>query len=141
MKQTVLLVDDEDTIRIMLKMVLELSGFQVYEAADGLQAIEQVKTHHPDIMVLDVMMPRMDGITVCKKLRSQTETADFPIIMFSGKSQEEAVQEGLAAGATHYLVKPAAPTEIISLIKKCLDRVNAQIKSSSSQDSIGNAPL
>ncbi|MEM7334580.1 MAG: response regulator [Chloroflexota bacterium] len=137
MKHAVLLVDDEDTIRTMLRMVLELTGFKVLEAADGIQAIEQVETHQPDIMVLDVMMPRMDGFAVCRQLRSQTETADLPIIMFSGKAQEEAVREGMKAGATHYLVKPASPTEIIALIKKYLERINMPVDSSTEQDAVG----
>lgn len=127
MKHAVLLVDDEDTIRHMLKLVLELTGFQVYEAADGVQAIEQVNQHQPDIMILDVMMPRMDGLTVCKELRSHAETADLPIIIFSGKAQNEAVQAGLDAGATHYLVKPASPMEIVGLIKQNLGLVEKQI--------------
>ncbi len=137
MKQAVLLVDDEETIRTMLKMVLELTGFKVLEAADGIQAIEQVETHNPDIMVLDVMMPRMDGFAVCRQLRSKSETENLPIIMFSGKAQEEAIREGMNAGATHYLVKPASPTEIIALIKKYLNRVNIQVDSSTGHDTVG----
>lgn len=120
MKHAVLLVDDEETIRTMLRMVLELTGFQVFEASDGVQALEQVHTHRPDIMILDVMMPRMDGLTVCRLLREKNETADLPIIIFSGKAQEEAVREGLAAGASHYLIKPASPTEIVRLINEQL---------------------
>ena len=108
----------------MLRLVMEMTGFQVIEAADGVEALQQVEAYTPDILVLDVMMPEMDGLTVCRKLRAQAKTADLPIILFSGKTQVEAIREGMAAGASHYLCKPATPSEVIAVIKQFLGVVN-----------------
>ena len=117
MKPIILVVDDEDETRLMLRILLELKGFQVKEAVDGLDALNKVNEINPDVMVLDVMMPFMDGLTVCKKLRSQPETANLPIIMLSGKTHLSADVEGLAAGANAYMSKPAD-------IKKLIENIN-----------------
>ncbi len=83
-----------------------MDGFVVHEAANGKKALVKIQESIPDLVLLDVMMPTMDGITLAKIIRSQPETASLPIIMFSGKVNPEAVQEGLDAGANRYLPKP-----------------------------------
>lgn len=130
MKHSVLLVDDEDTIRNMLRMVLEFSGYHVHEAIDGIEALEKVAEHKPDVLLLDVMMPRMDGLTVCRQLRLQPDTAQLPILLFSGKTQEEAIREGLEAGADQYICKPASPSEIVKIIDKLLEPKPEQLADS-----------
>jgi len=119
-KKTILLVDDEPNLRELLRHMLELGGFEVVEAEDGLDALEKMKTILPDVMILDVMMPHMDGVTVCKKLRAMPKFAKLPIIMLSGKTQHKAVQEGLAAGANQYLCKPITVNELINSVRTFL---------------------
>ncbi len=111
---SVLLVDDDPALRGLLRQMLELGGFTVFEAEDGLDALEKLAQTRPDAMILDVMMPNMDGVTLCRTVRSQPDTAALPIIMLSGKTQDKAIQEGLAAGANVYLCKPISFNELIS---------------------------
>ena len=120
MKKLILLVDDEPHLRELIRYMLELGGFQVVEAEDGLDALDKMEEMDPDAMVLDVMMPNMDGISLCKKLRAMPEYASLPIIMLSGKTQHQAVQEGLAAGANQYLCKPITMDEIVKAVKTSL---------------------
>lgn len=90
MKHSILLVDDDPNLRDMLRQMLEIGGFDVVEAEDGLDALEKLEEMTPDIMVLDVMMPNLDGVSLCKQLRSDTEFMSLPIIMLSGKTQHRA---------------------------------------------------
>ena len=122
MKPIILVVDDEDETRLMLRILLELKGFQVEEAVDGLDALSKVGDINPDIMVLDVMMPNMDGITVCKKLRCEPETKDLPVIMLSGKTHLNADIEGLAAGANMYMHKPVNIQQLIVNVNQLLEQ-------------------
>jgi DNA-binding response OmpR family regulator len=120
MSQLILVVDDEDATRHMLRLFLNLEGFAVIEAGDGMEALEQVALHSPAALILDVMMPIMDGITVCKTLRAQPATANLPILMLSGKTQESAIEEGLQAGANVYLKKPMDPRNLITHLRQLL---------------------
>jgi CheY-like chemotaxis protein len=106
--------------RSLLRLILEPAGFGVTEAQDGLEALEQVQQNQPDVVVLDVLMPRLDGLAVCRALRSQAETADLPIIILSTSVQATAVKEGLRAGADKYLFKPISPAELIEHIQDVL---------------------
>ena len=116
----ILVVDDDPNLRVLLRQMLELRGFEVVDAEDGEDALNVVAEAKPDAVVLDVMMPIMDGITVCKRLRSQPETAQLPIIMLSGKASQEAVEEGLQAGANKYLCKPIPMAELIEHVRDVL---------------------
>jgi two-component system response regulator MprA len=120
MKSSIMVVDDEPLTRNMLCTLLGLYGFQVSEAEDGLDALDKVGDIRPDIMILDVMMPHMDGITTCKVLRSKPETAQMPIIMLSGKTQISAVEEGIQAGADKYMAKPMNHQELLAGISELL---------------------
>ncbi|MCP4360276.1 MAG: response regulator [Chloroflexi bacterium] len=120
MKPLILVVDDEAYIREMLTMLLELQGFAVVEAVDGRDALEKIPDIEPDVIILDVMMPRMDGITLCQILRRDPETAHLPIIMLSGKTHLNAKQDGLAAGADYYLFKPMKTAELLANIHTVL---------------------
>ena len=120
MSWSVLIVDDEPVTQDLLRLMLEPAGFRVTEAEDGLEALQKVQESKPDIMILDVMMPNMDGITVCKKIRSNAETADLPIVMLSGKTHLNAVEEGLQAGANRYLAKPMSRAELIQNLREVL---------------------
>ncbi|VAW30838.1 hypothetical protein MNBD_CHLOROFLEXI01-4115 [hydrothermal vent metagenome] len=120
MNCSVLVVDDEVEIRQLLSTMLTMMGYQSFTAEDGLDALEKIPECQPDILILDVMMPRMDGLTLCRKLRDSQETAALPIIMLSGKAHQEAIREGLQAGANRYLVKPTGLDELTRNISEVL---------------------
>ena len=92
----------------------------IYEAENGFEALEQIEAHNPDVIILDVMMPKMDGLAVCRKLRSEPKTADLPIIMLSAKTTQAAIEEGLAAGADKYLTKPVGFKILLDAIQEVL---------------------
>jgi DNA-binding response OmpR family regulator len=122
MGKLVLIVDDEVMTRQMLAMLLKLDGYESVEAEDGLDALEKVETHLPDAIILDVMMPRMDGVTVCKHLRSNPKTALIPVLMLSGRTQIGAEEEGLNAGANVYMKKPMDPRKMLAVLKTIMAR-------------------
>jgi two-component system response regulator MprA len=116
---SILVVEDDRELRELVCLMLQHNGFEVEEAVDGLDALAKMASWQPDAMVLDVMMPRMDGLTVCRKLRQVPETAELPVVMISGRAQNKAVAEGLAAGANKYLVKPMS----LDLLVKCIQEL------------------
>jgi len=124
MTQSVLIVDDEPMTLNLLRMMLEPVGYSVTGVEGGVAALARVNQNRPDVMILDVMMPDMDGITVCKTLRSLPETADLPIVMLSGKTHLNAEAEGLAAGANKYLFKPMSRTDLINSLRAVLKDQN-----------------
>jgi DNA-binding response OmpR family regulator len=127
MSCSVLVVDDEFEIRQLLTTMLTMMGYQSFMAQDGLDALEKISQYQPDILILDVMMPRMDGLTLCRQLRDTAETAALPIIMLSGKAHQEAIQEGLKAGANRYLVKPTGLDELTRNINEVLGETGALV--------------
>ena len=120
MSQSVLIVDDEPMARTLLRLMLVRAGFEVAEAENGFDALEKVEVNIPDLILLDVMMPGMDGFTVCQKVRAKQETADLPIIMLSAKTDLDSINKGLLAGATKYLTKPISPEELTKHVKDAL---------------------
>ena len=118
-KGFVLVVDDDRKIRHMMRMLLDLNGYETDEAVDGVDALAKVEDRRPDIIVLDVMMPNMDGVTLCKLLRQDAKTEDLPIIMLSGNSRVETVRDGEQAGADRYLIKP----EGLHVLTKTIDEL------------------
>lgn len=123
MTSIVLVVDDEDMTRKLLRLMLERDGFTILEAEDGQQALEVIAESKPDIVILDVMMPNMDGFTTCQELRSQPETAALPIILLSARSQAEAIRTGLQSGADRYMTKPISKPELVQTITELLSGV------------------
>lgn len=123
MKPSLLIVDDEPMTRNLLRLMLERSGFTIFEAEDGLEALEVVAEKQPDLLILDVMMPNMDGITVCERLRADAETAVLPIILLSARTSPEAIRTGLEAGANKYLGKPVGREDLIRHVREVLDAV------------------
>ncbi|MCB8923957.1 MAG: response regulator [Ardenticatenaceae bacterium] len=116
MTHSVLVVDDEKMTRDLLRMMLQPAGFEISEAENGLEALQQIAKQRPDIVILDVMMPEMDGLTACAEIRRNPQTANLPVIMLSAKTHGTAVAEGLAAGADLYLTKPIARQKLIEAI-------------------------
>ncbi|MBX3059627.1 MAG: response regulator [Anaerolineae bacterium] len=122
MKPTIMVVDDEAHIRDMLTLLLELHGFAVSTAIDGADAWQKINQRQPDAIILDVMMPVMDGITFCRHLRADPQTTHLPVIMLSGKTQFGAEAEGLAVGANFYMWKPMKTSELMANIQAVLER-------------------
>ncbi len=121
-KLTVLLVDDEEAIQKNLSFALELDGYRVVEALDGEAALAQFAACQPDLVVLDLMLPKLDGIEVCKRLRS---TSNVPIIMLTARDDELDKVLGLELGADDYLTKPFSLREFRSRVKALLRRAAA----------------
>ena len=118
-EQLVLIVDDESRMIRFVRMNLELEGFQVAEAGSGMEALEQVRDELPDLVLLDVMMPEMDGFETLERLR---EISTVPVIMLTVKGDEEDRIRGLELGADDYVTKPFSPRELASRIRAVLRR-------------------
>jgi DNA-binding response OmpR family regulator len=118
-KETILVVDDEKEIRDLITIYLKNEGYEVLQAGDGAEGLELVKKHQVHLVVLDIMMPKVDGIHMCMKVR---EIAEMPIIMLSAKTQDMDKILGLTTGADDYVTKPFNPLELIARIKSQLRR-------------------
>ncbi len=117
---SLLVVDDEAAIRTVLRLILVRAGYDVAEAENGEEALSKVREEKPDLLLLDVMMPGMDGFSVCEQLRGDPETADLPIIMLSARTDSRSKQESKRVGATKYLTKPLAPDKLLFHIGEAL---------------------
>ncbi|HEY9723092.1 MAG TPA: response regulator transcription factor [Oscillatoriaceae cyanobacterium] len=120
-KQKILVIDDEASIRQIVETRLKLAGYDVITAADGVEALEQAATHQPDLIVLDIMMPKLDGFEVCRELR---KTMTTPIIMLTAKGDITDRIAALELGADDYVVKPFSPRELEARIKAVLRRTH-----------------
>ena len=118
----ILIVDDEINIRELIKFNLEKTGYRTLEAADGNEAMMMVKSEQPDLLVLDLMLPGIDGLEVCRLLKGNKDTAGIPIIMLTARSEEVDKIIGLELGADDYLTKPFSPRELVARIKAVLRR-------------------
>lgn len=121
MSKTILLVDDEPHVLEVLRVTLEDLGFKLLEAQDGPSALSLAKSESPDLVVLDVMLPSMSGLEVCRSLKQSADTVGTPVIMLTARSGEEDAAAGYEAGADRYLTKPFSPltllTEVVKLLK------------------------
>lgn len=116
----ILTVDDDKGMRALLRATLERKGFQVAEASDGEAAVKQVLASPPDLILMDVMMPRMDGFTACQIIRSTKSTAHIPVILLSALSSGQHKAKGLEAGANLYLTKPVPPSILVETVNGIL---------------------
>ncbi len=119
MNHTVLIADDEKEIRDLLRLYLENEGYRIIEAADGMEAVNAVKEKHPDICLLDIMMPGKDGLSVLKEIRDES---NIPVIMISAKTADVERILGLNLGADDYIPKPFNPLEVAARVKSNLRR-------------------
>jgi len=122
MAATILVVDDERNIVQLTRLYLAKEGFEVEVAYDGRQALEKAQSRHPDLIVLDVMMPEMDGFEVCRELR---KTSNVPIIILTARTDDVDKVVGLELGADDYVTKPFNPRELVARIKAVLRRAQA----------------
>lgn len=118
----ILVVDDEENIRALVRFNLEKAGYQIMEASNGKNALEIIAEDRPDLIILDLMLPVIDGLDVCRKLKGSLITSAIPIIMLTAKSDEVDRVIGLELGADDYLTKPFGPRELIARIKAVLRR-------------------
>jgi two-component system alkaline phosphatase synthesis response regulator PhoP len=119
-QKKILVVDDERHIVRLAQVNLERVGFTVLTASDGIEGLERVASDKPDLVILDIMMPNMDGFEVLHHLRADPATDHLPVIMLTAKSQDADVIHGWHGGADYYLTKPFNPTELIRLIDHIL---------------------
>jgi twitching motility two-component system response regulator PilH len=117
---TVLVVEDSVTQREMIKDLLKGSGLNVTVASDGVEALEQIQGAAPDLVVLDIVMPRMNGYEVCRRLKSDPKTQNVPVVMCSSKGEEFDRYWGMKQGADAYIAKPFQPTELVGTVKQLL---------------------
>lgn len=122
MKELILIIEDEKDIVKMLEYNLKKEGFKTESCYDGNKALDVVRKERPDLIILDLMLPGMNGLEVCKELKKESETAPIPIIMLTAKSQESDKVIGLELGADDYVTKPFSPRELIARIKAVLRR-------------------
>ena len=119
----ILIVEDEHDILQLVKLYLEKEGFRTVSAKTGTEGLRQVKQKKPDLVVLDLMLPEIDGLEVCKRLRSAPETAMLPIIMLTAKAEESDTIIGLELGADDYVTKPFSPKTLVARIKALFRRL------------------
>jgi len=117
-----LIVDDDDDLRALLSFKLLHSGFEVHDEADGEGGLAAIVTFHPDIVLLDWLMPRMSGLEVCEQLRSVPEIARTSVILLTAKAQEQDIERGFAAGVDDYVIKPFSPRELMTRVQAVLAR-------------------
>ncbi|OGO07848.1 MAG: hypothetical protein A2Y92_05090 [Chloroflexi bacterium RBG_13_57_8] len=122
MTKKILVIEDDPGISRLVDYSLRHEGYEVIAAGNGLEGIRKARQEAPDLVILDVMLPGMDGFEICHRLRSEPDTAQLPIIMFSAKAQEIDKNTGLKVGADDYLPKPAAPAEIVNRVARLLEK-------------------
>ena len=120
--KTVLVVDDEPTIRALVNAVLDGTGIRTLEAADGPEAIDLARRHQPDLVLLDVVMPRMDGFTVCQRMKAEKATAGTTVLLLTALAQESDRQRARSAGADGIIQKPFSPADLRGTVENFLRR-------------------
>ncbi len=119
-RKRILVVDDEDDLRSMLKFRLEAMDYDVSEAVDGQEGLDKARSSRPDLIILDLMLPKIDGFKVCRMLKFDEKYKHIPIIMFTARAQEKDKQIGKEMGAEAYVTKPFDPDILLSKIKELL---------------------
>jgi two-component system, OmpR family, alkaline phosphatase synthesis response regulator PhoP len=121
-KETILVVEDEEDIRELLKYNLEKEGYRVFGAATGEEALQALRNRLPDLILLDLMLPGLDGLEVCRRIRGGTQTQYLPIIMLTAKGEEADIVTGLELGADDYIAKPFSPRVLLARLRAALRR-------------------
>ena len=115
----ILTVDDEPDVRRLIEVKLKKAGFEVITAVDGEEGVEKAKAEKPDLILMDVMMPKMDGYTAVEKIKTEMDPAPL-VMMLTAKGTEDDVMQGLVGGADDYITKPFAPRELVARVKVAL---------------------
>ena len=118
----ILAVDDSPTVLEMIRTILESGGYEVITAADGSEALNTARTEAPDLIVLDVMLPKLDGYKVCRLLKYDQKYQHIPIVMLTAKAEEQSMATGIRTGADQYLTKPIEPELLLETVAAELSR-------------------
>jgi two-component system, OmpR family, alkaline phosphatase synthesis response regulator PhoP len=121
-RKRILVVDDEIYIVHILEFSLTMEGYQVLTASDGEEALSVIEQERPDLVVLDIMMPKLDGYEVCRRLRQDEQFQNLPVILLSAKGRPIDREAGLEAGADDYITKPFSPRKLLEKMRELLDR-------------------
>ena len=122
MAYRILVVDDEPPIVRLMEFILARQGHEMLVAVNGEEALAKVREHRPDLVLLDIMMPRIDGYEVARSLRADPSLAEMPIIMLSAKAQGEDIQKGMDVGVDEYITKPFSPEYLVQVVTDYLQR-------------------
>jgi DNA-binding response OmpR family regulator len=120
MSATILVVDDDPVILQLLQVNFEMEGFNVITAADGQQGVDRTRTDRPDVVVSDVMMPKMSGIELVAQLKGDPDTCAIPILLLTAKAQQADIGAGMDAGADDYVTKPFEPLDLVDRVNRLL---------------------
>lgn len=116
----IVIAEDEPDIRELIAFTLRFAGYEVITGSNGEEGYQLTRTERPDLVMLDVRMPKLTGYEACKRIKSEPELADIPVIFLSAKGQENEIEQGLAAGAEEYLLKPFALDQLVDRVKAVL---------------------
>jgi CheY-like chemotaxis protein len=119
-RKKILLVDDSTTVLLMERMILAKNQYTVVEARDGQEGVEKALAEKPDLILMDVVMPRMDGFEAVRRLREEDATREIPVIMVTTRGELESVESGYASGCTDYVTKPINGLELLTKVRSCL---------------------
>jgi len=124
MPKRILVIEDNPSARRLVSYTLEREGYEVLSAGNGVEGLRMAREENPDLLVLDVMLPGLDGFELCHRLRTDPQTAKLPILMLSAKAQDADISIGLRLGADDYLPKPADPSEIVRRVSILLAKTD-----------------
>ncbi len=119
----ILIAEDERDIRELISFTLQFAGYEVIVATNWEEAVAQALETHPDLILMDVRMPRMTGYQACEELKGRAETRDIPVIFLSAKGQESEIQQGMGVGAVDYILKPFAPDDLTEQVRHVLEEL------------------
>jgi DNA-binding response OmpR family regulator len=119
----ILIAEDERDIRELVSFSLQFGGFTVVQAANGAEAVEYAQKEMPDLILMDVRMPKMTGYEACRLMKTMESVRDIPVVFLSAKGQESEIQTGMEVGAEEYILKPFAPDELVKQVQAVIDRV------------------
>jgi len=122
MEKHILIVDDDEMVRMALVELLKPEGYFLDEAGSGKEALEKINSDKYDLMMFDIIMPEMDGIELCKRVRARDEYKDIPIVFLTAKSREQDKVKGLEAGANLFLSKPISPEKLLNIISETIGK-------------------
>jgi two-component system alkaline phosphatase synthesis response regulator PhoP len=125
-KKKILVVDDEKDLTALVSLHMKMAGFEVLTASNGEKALDLSREEKPDLIILDLMLPKIDGWQVCERLRQDAVTKDIPVIMLTARAQIEDKLKGFEAGADDYVTKPFSPRELVARVKRVLARAEAE---------------
>ncbi len=122
MAGNILIIEDDVSTSQFLSYTMEREGYQAIAALDGIDGLKKALTEKPDLIILDIMLPGLDGFELCHRLRAYPTTADIPVLMLSAKAQDADKSAGFKMGANYYMVKPADPAKIVDTVKNMLNQ-------------------